>query len=69
MPRACSFLCVFGDRQLLLLSLSLPVELLCRSRKKHIAATIDAVSTESWTTPMMKVFLEIQKKNLLIFQI
>jgi hypothetical protein len=41
MPRACSFLCVLGDRQLLLFHFhSLPIELLSRSRKKHIAATV-----------------------------
>ena len=40
MPRACPLLHISGDCQSPLLSLSLPVELLCRSRKKHITATV-----------------------------
>lgn len=41
MPRACSLLCISGDCQSPLLSLSLPIELLCRSRKKHIPAAVE----------------------------
>lgn len=41
MPRACCLLRISGDCQSPLLSLSLSIELLCRSRKKHIAATVE----------------------------
>jgi len=48
-------------------SVFLPIELLCHSRKNTSPLLLRAVSTDSWTTPMMKVFFEIQKKKLPIF--
>lgn len=39
---ALDFFCISGDCQSpLLFSLFLPIELLCRSRKKHIAAAVE----------------------------
>ncbi len=40
MPRACSLLRLLQGDIIVALILFLPIELLCRSRKKHIAATI-----------------------------
>ena len=40
MPRACPLLHISGDCQSPLFSLSLPIELLCRSRKEHITAAV-----------------------------
>ena len=41
MPRACSFLRITGRYYRPLLSLFLPIELLNRSRKEHIAAAVE----------------------------
>lgn len=70
MPRACCLLRISGDCQSrLLFSLFLSIELLCRSRKNTSPLLLSAVSTESWTTPMMKVFPYNTRKNFRFFYI
>ena len=42
MPRACCLLCITGRYYCpLLFFLFFPIELLCRSRKEHIAAAVE----------------------------